>query len=51
MNTNPNAIKVLCYGDSNTNGTKPDRSGRFVADERWTGLLQQQLGDNYYVIE
>lgn len=51
MNTNPQAIKVLCYGDSNTNGTKPDRSGRFAADERWTGLLQKQLGDNYYVIE
>ena len=51
MNTNPAAIKVLCYGDSNTNGTKPDRSGRFAADERWTGLLQKQLGDNYYVIE
>jgi len=51
MNTNPNAIKVLCYGDSNTNGTKPDRTGRFAANERWTGLLQQQLGDDYYVIE
>ncbi len=51
MNTDPNAIKVLCYGDSNTNGTKPDRSGRFAADERWTGLLQKQLGDNYYIIE
>jgi lysophospholipase L1-like esterase len=51
MNANPNASVVLCYGDSNTNGTKPDRSGRFAADERWTGLLQKQLGDNYYVIE
>jgi len=51
MNINPIAIKVLCYGDSNTNGTKPDRSGRFAADERWTGLLQKQLGDSYYVIE
>ena len=51
MNTNPAAIKILCYGDSNTNGTKPDSSGCFAADERWTGLLQEQLGDNYYVIE
>lgn len=51
MNTNPQAIKILCYGDSNTNGTKPDRIGRFAADVRWTGLLQKQLGDNYYVIE
>lgn len=51
MNTNPRAVKVLCYGDSNTNGTKPDRSGRYAADERWTGLLQKQLGDDYYIIE
>lgn len=51
MNTNPGAISVLCYGDSNPNGTKPDRSGRFTANERWTGLLQQQLSDDYYVIE
>lgn len=51
MNTNPKAVKVLCYGDSNTNGTKPDRSGRFAANERWTGLLQKQLGDDYYIIE
>jgi len=51
MNTNPQAIKVLCYGDSNTNGTKSDRSGRFATDERWTGLLQKQLGDTYYVLE
>jgi len=51
MNTNPSATKVLCYGDSNTNGTKPDRSGRFAANERWTGLLQEQLGDSYYIIE
>ncbi len=51
MNTNPSAIQVLCFGDSNTNGTKPDRSGRYASNERWTGLLQQQLGANYYIIE
>lgn len=51
MNVNPNAKTVLCYGDSNTHGSKPDRSGRYVADVRWTGLLQKQLGDEYYVIE
>lgn len=51
MNTNPSAKSVLCYGDSNTNGTKPDRSGRFKPAERWTGVLQNSLGDNYYVIE
>lgn len=51
MNTNPSAIKVLCYGDSNTNGAKPDHTGRFEANERWTGLLQSHLGNNYYIIE
>lgn len=51
MNTNPTAKTVLCYGDSNTHGQKPDRSGRYAANERWTGLLQQQLGNDYYVIE
>lgn len=51
MNTNPNAIKVLCYGDSNTWGQKPDKTGRYVADVRWTGRLQNMLGDGYYVVE
>jgi len=51
MNTNPDAVTVLCYGDSNTHGTKPDRSGRYGVNERWTGLLQAKLGDSYYIIE
>jgi lysophospholipase L1-like esterase len=51
MNTNPDAITILCYGDSNTYGTKTDRSGRYATDERWTGLLQRQLGGKYYIIE
>jgi len=51
MNTNPSAIKVLCYGDSNTYGQKPDKTGRYEADVRWTGVLQELLGNDYYVIE
>lgn len=51
MNTKPNAITILCYGDSNTYGQKPDKTGRYSADMRWTGVLQQLLGDGYYVIE
>jgi lysophospholipase L1-like esterase len=51
MITNPNAKTVLCYGASNTYGQKPDRSGRFKANERWTGILQDKLGSDYYVIE
>ena len=41
---------ILCYGDSNTYGTNAT-GGRFVRDERWTGILQRMLGDKYYVIE
>lgn len=51
MNTNPQAIKVLCYGDSNTHGQKPDKTGRYEANLRWTGLLQEILSSAYYVIE
>lgn len=51
MNTNPQAIKVLCYGDSNTHGQKPDKTGRYEANARWTGVLQEILGSEYYVIE
>jgi lysophospholipase L1-like esterase len=51
MNTNPAAHTILCYGDSNTWGQKPDKSGRYPANIRWTGRMQEQLGDQYYVIE
>jgi lysophospholipase L1-like esterase len=51
MITEPDAIKVLCYGDSNTWGQKPDKTGRYTSDVRWTGLLQNLLGDTYYVVE
>jgi lysophospholipase L1-like esterase len=46
---------ILCYGDSNTWGCKPIVSPgvveRFDRDVRWTGILRQQLGDEYLVIE
>ncbi len=51
MNTKPDAIKVLCFGDSNTWSQKPDKSGRYTPDVRWPGRLQQLLGDNYYIVE
>lgn len=52
MNISPNSIKVLCYGDSNTWGDPPDdRFARYPTDARWTGLLQQKLGDTYEIIE
>jgi lysophospholipase L1-like esterase len=42
---------VLCYGDSNTWGYRPDGSGRFGRLERWTGVLQASLGESCHVIE
>lgn len=52
MNINPSAKTILCYGDSNTWGQTPDKTGnRYAANIRWTGVLQASLGDEYYVIE
>ena len=52
MNINPKAITILCYGDSNTYGKRPDGTNdRHPAVVRWTGQLQNHLGDNYHVIE
>ncbi|MEK7571774.1 MAG: SGNH/GDSL hydrolase family protein [Patescibacteria group bacterium] len=52
MNTNLNTIKILCYGDSNTWGQDPTQRGtRHPVTVRWTGLLQEKLGDNYWIIE
>lgn len=51
MNTNPNAIRILCFGDSNTwsrSGKSPDR---YPPTIRWTALLQDKLGPGYEVIE
>lgn len=42
---------IVCFGDSNTWGAKPDGSGRFASDVRWTGVLQETLGTDYKVIE
>lgn len=43
--------RILCFGDSNTYGYKPDKSGRFDETVRWTGKISQRLGDDYRVIE
>ena len=44
-------ISVLCYGDSNTWGFNPGKADRFGWNQRWTGLLQQRLGETYRIIE
>ncbi|RME79682.1 MAG: hydrolase [Chloroflexi bacterium] len=42
---------ILCYGDSNTWGYDPVMGDRFPPHVRWTGVLQQLLGETYRVIE
>jgi lysophospholipase L1-like esterase len=42
---------ILCYGDSNTWGYDPATQDRFPRDVRWTGVLRNELGDQYIVIE
>jgi lysophospholipase L1-like esterase len=53
VRTDPAAVRVLCFGDSNTHGTPADDPEyvRLGPDRRWTGLLQQRLGDGYEVVE
>lgn len=45
-------FRILCYGDSNTwgyiSGTDHQRHSK---SERWTGILQEMLGEKYEVIE
>lgn len=52
MNANPKALRILCFGDSNTFGQVPGESKeRYALDQRWTGILQSKLGTDYEVIE
>ena len=53
MRTDAHAVRVLCFGDSNTHGTPADDPEyvRLGPDVRWTGRLQRLLGDEYEVIE
>lgn len=53
MQTNPQAKRILCYGDSNTRWRVPLWMGtkRFDSNTRWTGILQKNLGDTYEIIE
>ncbi|MBD3344886.1 MAG: hydrolase [Chitinivibrionales bacterium] len=42
--------RVLCYGDSNTWGYNPSTGGQYSDDERWAGVLQEELGRGFTVI-
>lgn len=43
--------QILCFGDSNTYGYKPDKSGRFSWGVRWTSILAEKFGRDVNVIE
>lgn len=49
---------ILCYGDSNTWGYVPLDPAkknltiqRYPRNIRWTGLLQQLVGENFFIVE
>lgn len=42
---------ILCYGDSNTWGWNPTTEDRYPRDERWPGVLRQELGEGFLIIE
>lgn len=42
---------IVCFGDSNTHGYCAMNDGRFDENERWTCLLQKNLGEDYLVLE
>ena len=42
---------ILCYGDSNTWGYNPSTGKRYGRSERWPGVLRNELGEGYLVIE
>ncbi|MEG0687344.1 MAG: SGNH/GDSL hydrolase family protein [Hungatella sp.] len=43
--------RILCYGDSNTWGTRPDGLGRWGEDVRWPARLATALGGGWRIIE
>ena len=51
----PAGTTILCYGDSNTHGTKPLLQPgvlqRYEAHERWPGVVRDRLGAGWTVVE
>ena len=43
--------RILCFGDSNTWGKKPDNGLRYPYRHRWPGVLQNALGKDFLVLE
>ncbi len=53
MKTNPEAKRILCYGDSNTRWRVPSGMGmkRYSIQNRRPGILQNLLWENFEIIE
>lgn len=43
--------RIVCFGDSNTWGYIPGGEGRYDENTRWTGVVQNELGADYQIIE
>lgn len=48
---NKNMKKILCYGDSNTFGYIPENFGRYSKNERFSGILEEILTQEFEVLE
>lgn len=46
-----NMKTIVCFGDSNTHGYNAENFGRFSKNVRWTGVLQDIIGEQYDVKE
>lgn len=46
-----NNFHILCYGDSNTWGYIPITAERYPRQVRWTGVMAEQLGIGFEIIE
>ncbi|HEY1041405.1 MAG TPA: GDSL-type esterase/lipase family protein [Candidatus Paceibacterota bacterium] len=51
MINNPSAKQILIYGDSLVYGKKPSVPERFDSATRFTGIIQELLGNNFNIIE
>ncbi len=43
--------RILCFGDSNTWGYIPGTGQRYGDNDRWTGVLARELGNDYRIVE
>lgn len=52
-NSSLSEISILCFGDSNTYGQRPEKKARYGSTDRWTRKLHEYLpaDRSYYIIE